>query len=311
VTTGGAGCATGGYGFGPDARNLTWPEVQTTTWTAGTVAEAAWAITANHGGGFSYRLCPKPAGGNAALTEACFQKTVLAAADDTHTVVFRNGSRATFPAVRTTEGTYPAGSQWTRNPIPACGGPGGGSLAASGDVCKGAQFPPPLGDYDELRGFGNDDHGGGLFYWYVLDRLKVPANLEPGSYVLSLRWDAEQTPQVWFTCADIKVVKASPPTPAQPYQCIHGQCVAASPGVSKDKCDLACHAPPSPPAGPTPAPAPAATCYAHCAQLGCKQGGGATCGDCLERNRHALQGECWGYPCPSNKCFANFRNVYC
>jgi len=28
-----------------------------------------------------------------------------------------------------------------------------------------------------------------------------------GSYVLQWRWDNEQTPQVWTTCADIEVVK--------------------------------------------------------------------------------------------------------
>merc|ERR1711972_846318 len=80
-----------------------------------------------HGGGYTYRLCPMPSGGKKDLTEECFQKTVLNAVGN-HTAVFQDGTRASFQAVRTTEGTYPAGSQWTRNPIPACKGPGGGSL---------------------------------------------------------------------------------------------------------------------------------------------------------------------------------------
>jgi len=41
--------------------------------------------------------------------------------------------------------------------------------------------------------------------WHITDRLVAPS--EPGDYVLQWRWDNEQTPQVWTTCADIKVVE--------------------------------------------------------------------------------------------------------
>ena len=44
--------------------------------------EARWGITANHGGGYAYRLCKKGPGGNTALTEECFQKTHLAFVGD-------------------------------------------------------------------------------------------------------------------------------------------------------------------------------------------------------------------------------------
>ena len=33
--------------------------------------------------------------------------------------------------------------------------------------------------------------------------MKAPA--EKGDYILQWRWDNEQTPQIWTTCADIKV----------------------------------------------------------------------------------------------------------
>lgn len=208
----GGNCAGGGYGNGPDSRTYNFSGVVTTTWKAGSTVETAWSITANHGGGFSYRLCKMPAGGKKDLTEECFQKNILTAVGD-HTVVFENKTRSTFPAVRTTKDTFPAGSQWTRNPIPACKGPGGGSLLGSGSKCNGYQFPPPLGADkvpNVLGGFGNNDgdggaHPGGVFYWHVVDKLQVPASLEPGSYVLSLRWDCEQTPQVWLSCSDIKI----------------------------------------------------------------------------------------------------------
>lgn len=41
--------------------------------------------------------------------------------------------------------------------------------------------------------------------WFSLvDEVRVPE--QKGEYLLSFRWDCEQTPQVWNTCADIVVV---------------------------------------------------------------------------------------------------------
>ena len=48
--------------------------------------------------------------------------------------------------------------------------------------------------------------GKSLWEWPVLDRVKVPAELTPGEYVLSWRWDCEESTQVWQNCADITVV---------------------------------------------------------------------------------------------------------
>jgi len=198
----GDGCAGGGYGHGPDARTLK-GNTKPTVWTAGSVVEAAWAITANHGGGYSYRLCPKPAKGSTDLTEECFQKTVLKFAGDTQWVQYGpdESTRKAFPAMRTNTGTHPAGSQWTRNPIPACKGYGGGAPAAGG-VCTGPQFTPPL---PGLYGFGLAGVGEKPFGFSIIDKLQVPADLTPGHYVLSFRYDCEQTPQVWNSCADILI----------------------------------------------------------------------------------------------------------
>ena len=38
-------------------------------WKAGSSVEVAWGVRYNHGGGYSYRLCPA----SEKLTEACFQ----------------------------------------------------------------------------------------------------------------------------------------------------------------------------------------------------------------------------------------------
>ena len=38
-----------------------------------------------------------------------------------------------------------------------------------------------------------------IYYFQVPD-------IEPGEYVLSFRWDCEQTPQIWNGCSDITIV---------------------------------------------------------------------------------------------------------
>merc|ERR1712110_946542 len=48
----------------------------------------------------------------------------------------------------------------------------------------------------------------------IVDEIQVPST--PGEYVLSWRWDCEQTDQVWNSCADITIAKDVPPTPAPP-----------------------------------------------------------------------------------------------
>merc|ERR1719357_466170 len=42
--------------------------------------------------------------------------------------------------------------------------------------------------------------------WAIKDLVEVPESLEPGRYVLSFRWDCQQSPQVWNSCANINVV---------------------------------------------------------------------------------------------------------
>jgi hypothetical protein len=40
----------------------------------------------------------------------------------------------------------------------------------------------------------------------IVDRVEVPAELEPGHYLVSWRWDAEQSNQVWQNCGDADIV---------------------------------------------------------------------------------------------------------
>ena len=71
--------AAGGYGNVTVAGEQGFPGSQLPpverppTWAAGSVVNVSWAISANHGGGYVYRLCSA----DEELTEACFQQTIL------------------------------------------------------------------------------------------------------------------------------------------------------------------------------------------------------------------------------------------
>ena len=43
-------------------------------------------------------------------------------------------------------------------------------------------------------------------FWSFRDLVRVPSNLSPGDYVLSFRWDAKGTPQIWGNCANVRIV---------------------------------------------------------------------------------------------------------
>ena len=65
----GGDCPNGGFGYGPRAEDFPFRNIVTTTWRAG------WGITANHGGGYSFRLCMLGPEGRPGLTEECFQRS--------------------------------------------------------------------------------------------------------------------------------------------------------------------------------------------------------------------------------------------
>jgi len=96
------------------------PKSERMVWKSGDVVEAEWAIYANHGGGYSYRLCKKVEGQTE--TEECYQRTPLDFATTTTEIRYKDGSRRPFliNATTTSVGTWPKGSQWRKNPIPMC-----------------------------------------------------------------------------------------------------------------------------------------------------------------------------------------------
>ena len=88
------------------------PRPSGTVWRRGEEAKARWQLTAAHGGGYLYRLCPATEN----LTEECFARTPLEFAAPTVRAVFNDSSLdRDLPAVLITEG---GGKGWMRNPLP-------------------------------------------------------------------------------------------------------------------------------------------------------------------------------------------------
>jgi hypothetical protein len=148
-------------------------------------------------------------------------------------------SRVAFPAERLDTGTMPKGSQWTKNPVPAC---------IRRDNCPACFYTDPLQCpcythqttvgcvvSDTITGtqFAPPAPGvsGGAFPWAptitgsavpynktanfaqswgadfnIVDLVQVPSSLKAGGYLLSWRWDGEASPEVFMGCADVTLV---------------------------------------------------------------------------------------------------------
>merc|ERR1712167_176410 len=102
-------------------------------------------------------------------------------------------------------GTHPDDYQFTppgrdlSRPGQLLGGFGAGGCygAPYGAGCGQPGMPHPSGDLTKIW-----DH---IFHFNIVDTLVVPEHIESGEYVLSFRWDCEQTPQIWSTCADVTI----------------------------------------------------------------------------------------------------------
>merc|ERR1719186_2117332 len=104
----------GGYSFGDNAEEYSWPKAPITEWKAGSYQEVTWFVNANHLGGYIYRLCKLPKQGVSGLTEECFQDGSLKFEGDKLWYVHPHESiRQELNATRITEGTFPLGSEWT------------------------------------------------------------------------------------------------------------------------------------------------------------------------------------------------------
>eukprot|EP00419_Tripos_fusus_P016207 CAMPEP_0172728580 /NCGR_PEP_ID=MMETSP1074-20121228/92322_1 /TAXON_ID=2916 /ORGANISM="Ceratium fusus, Strain PA161109" /LENGTH=380 /DNA_ID=CAMNT_0013555843 /DNA_START=40 /DNA_END=1182 /DNA_ORIENTATION=+ len=197
-------------------------------WKIGGQAQVTWQLENNHGGGYSYRLCPA----DEPLTEECFQKHQLDFVQDQQGVVLKNGTVVPIKGTFVTEGTYPAGSMWSMLPVPAdwlgprclpgtkdtkdtpnacedwehhnVDGPCKPCPETPGSDCSRCDNGPSPAFPAPYPGFVGCDH-----HHAIKDMVKVPSNLKPGRYVLNWRWDCEATAQVWENCADIVLEAAA------------------------------------------------------------------------------------------------------
>jgi len=219
--------ANGGYppkGIKQGLDGYELPEMEPVIWTRGSSVKVAWAISANHGGGYSWRLCKN----DGKPTEECFQKNQLKFVGDSSWIIYADGTTKEFPITKVTEGVFPPGSEWARDPVPGCymcdaytkcGSPlppvpgyvksdwdtqvncyaacdGSTSSKATGKCPDGTpQFPEAS---PGISGFGKI-----VWDWSVQDLVQVPEDIETGKYLLGWRWDCEESTQVWENCADI------------------------------------------------------------------------------------------------------------
>merc|ERR550539_834611 len=109
-----------GYSAG-DKGSEVLPAQEATTWKAGSTAQVGWALSAQHGGGYSYRLCPKSEFGKSGPqnTEKCFQSHHLSFVGSNSTIHFDDNSQADI-SIHATLYTDPDGKQWRQSPIPGC-----------------------------------------------------------------------------------------------------------------------------------------------------------------------------------------------
>jgi len=207
-----------------------------THWVAGQTAEVAWGITANHGGGYQYRLCPHDSPDR---NETCFQKLPLDFVGNTQWIQFGHGmdvnNRTEIPATDVSgDRVIPVGSTWRKNPIPPCNTPISGG-AVSKRKCLGPTFKAPI---PGLYGFGPGSCGSSEvvcnleqfrehnFDFGIVDKVQVP-NVPAGKYILSFRWESDQTNQVWNSCADVTIKTSGPAT--KPFTPTKG-CDSCCPG---------------------------------------------------------------------------------
>ena len=98
-----------------------------------------------------------------------------------------------FAGTYVSEGTWPPGSRWARNPIPR-----------NDKHQTGAGFAPPCRDPKRCSGMMDGETADPTLE--IIDRVKIPENLPAGDYVLGWRWDCEESNQIWQSCSDVAVV---------------------------------------------------------------------------------------------------------
>jgi len=159
----------GTFTFGSSALELDFPNAATTEMELGSWQDVAWVANGGHWGGYTYRLCKLPQEGKTGITEECFARNVLKFATD-YTMM----RKITEP-----------GMWWKVD---------------QDDLTQGTY---PSGS--AWRHVEQIDPENGLLR---KDTVIIPDDLPEGDYVLSFRWDT-RAPQIWVSCANIRLVRPS------------------------------------------------------------------------------------------------------
>ena len=111
---------------------------------------------------------------------------------------------------QTNQGTMPAGSTWRKNPIPTVlwerEGPSFEPVCEETEACRAyATGYIKGGKFSACKCSGHSNLGPLLPNLEIVDKVRIPAGLAAGSYVLQFRWDCEESDQVWASCADISI----------------------------------------------------------------------------------------------------------
>jgi len=194
-----------------------------TVWTKGGVAATRWTMTANHGGGYLFRLCPA----NEPLTEECFQKTPLKFASEKSVLRFADPSKdKVIDAITVQHG---GGIGWRLVPkpkttfencdynatkeghhckwkCPGCGAPTYAADESCPDICA-KHWPGTQDDRPIVQPYP-DQTGAPITEFATEDSIVVPSDITAGDYVLGWRWDCEHSSQIWHSCSDITIVDA-------------------------------------------------------------------------------------------------------
>lgn len=198
------------------------PRPTGTVWPRGSVQKTRWELTAAHGGGYQYRLCPA----NETLNEACFSKNPIAFAKNedggySHTVITSSTPYQVINATMVEEG---GGVGWMMHPMgydstapcdwnpgafgehctwhcPRCGAPWWAADGACPD--SKCSHHPELPNISSHYGdnYPHEAPRGNT----IEDSVMVPQDVAPGDYVLQWRWDCEATSQIWTSCSDITI----------------------------------------------------------------------------------------------------------